>query len=200
MLSFIFGKGTGVSTPQEVSRRREIARALMERRAGQVPKNAWEGLSAIAEAIAYRVENNRLDRAEAEGRAQATARFKDLFDGGVDRDASTPYAIDVDAGAPRGSATQQASWPGPFNKAKMAEVLSDPWLSEEQRSFAGSMFSPPPQRSSDAEGTVERQPPKRRWVVGPRQPRTRQYISAADVNPASASMTVDNHGNIIGRP
>lgn len=200
MLSFIFGKGTGVSSPQELSRRREIARALMERRAGQVPKNAWEGLGAIAEAIAYRLENNRLDRAETEGRERATERFKDLFSGGADQHAASPYGIGAAPDAPRGDASQHAGWPGPLNKVKLAEVLSDPWLSEEQRAFAGSIYNPPQQWSPDAEGAIEPQPPKPRPVAGPRQPRNRRYISTTDAGPSGAGLTVDDNGNIIGRP
>lgn len=108
----------------------------------------------------------------------------------------------VGKGAPRENASQQASWsvpPGNMSPV-LAEALSDPWLSEEQRSFADSMFGLQTRPSPDAEGAATPQRPNRRPVVRPRQPGARPSIGGIDVNPGGAVMTVDKNGNIFGWP
>lgn len=73
MTGFIFGGNTEVSSPQELAERRSLARAIMARPAGQTPKNIWEGLNSLSEAIGLRMEQNHLDRAEAQGFSGAPA-------------------------------------------------------------------------------------------------------------------------------
>lgn len=124
-MSFIFGNGTEFATPQELSRRREIARALMRRNATQAPKTLWDGLNAFADAVGARIANNRLDSAEANGRRGATAKFNALF--------NEPAAT----GLP-----PQPGKPPLFGNSNptLVDVLSDPWLSDEQRSIARSFL------------------------------------------------------------
>jgi hypothetical protein len=196
MLSFIFGKGTGVSTPQELSRRREIARALMERNAGQVPQTAWEGLNAVVEALGARLENNRLDAAEAAGRERATAKFRALFNDPANS-AVVPSPGEGSVSTPRRSAGHPVTGVTPA----LADVYSDPWLSDEQRSITGSMWESSaglPQRS--AEGAVALQPPKEKPVVKPRVPRPDPSFRGIGVNPNGLGLTVDEYGNILRRP
>ena len=88
---FIFGGNTGVATPQELQRRRQIANALAQR-ATTAPRNVGEGLSALGAAIAHRRLSSRIGREEAAGRRSAQEAFAPigqfLTGGGMDTQAA----------------------------------------------------------------------------------------------------------------
>lgn len=150
LLSFIFGREADVASPQDLSRRRAIVRALMQRNTTQAPKTLWDGLNAIAGAIGARMADNRLDTAEANARKGANARFNAIFDGRAE------------AGLPRRPAWSAPS--GSFSPT-LADVLSDPWLSDEQRSIARSVFeNPAAPLDDDAAGFVTARSVKQKLV------------------------------------
>ncbi|RVB63421.1 flagellar biosynthesis protein FlgJ, partial [Mesorhizobium sp. M7A.F.Ca.CA.004.06.1.1] len=74
--AFIFGGDTGVQTPEELARLRAIADAL---RGPAAPKTVGQGLSAIGEALGYRMANGRANRAEADWRKSGDSVFSALF-------------------------------------------------------------------------------------------------------------------------
>ena len=92
---FIFGGNTGVATPQELQRRRQIANALAQR-ATVAPRNVGEGLSALGAAIAHRRLSSRIGREEAAGRRSAQEAFAPigqfLTGGGMDAQAAPATA------------------------------------------------------------------------------------------------------------
>lgn len=75
-MSFIFGGNTGISGPEELERRRALARAVAAKQTKQAPANFWDGLNFLTESIGQRVEQNRLDKAESEGRAGADSKYQ----------------------------------------------------------------------------------------------------------------------------
>lgn len=81
---FIFGGDTGVQTPEELARLRAIADAL---RGPVAPKTVGQGLSAIGEALGYRMANGRANKAEADWRKGGDSVFSALFGSGA---GSTP--------------------------------------------------------------------------------------------------------------
>ncbi|MER8464164.1 phage tail tip lysozyme [Mesorhizobium sp. M1396] len=89
---FIFGGDTGVQTPEELARLRAIADAL---RGPVAPKTAGQGLSAIGEALGYRMANNRANKAETDWRKGGDGVFSALF--GSSATGSAPAAA---GGAP----------------------------------------------------------------------------------------------------
>jgi hypothetical protein len=109
-MSYIFGGNTGLRTPEELERRRELARAIMARNMARQPKNLWEGLNTLAGAIGARVEQGRLDKAEAEGTASAGAAFAPLREALAKRQAQSMDAV--------------------------ARAMVHPWASEAQRELA----------------------------------------------------------------
>jgi hypothetical protein len=76
-MSYIYGGNTGISSPQEAKRLRDIAEALAGVR--RQPHTIGEGLSAIGDAIAQRRAATRADRMESEGRAAYESKYGDLF-------------------------------------------------------------------------------------------------------------------------
>jgi hypothetical protein len=109
-MGFIFDAHTDVSSPEEVEKRRALIRALMMRSASKVPDNPWQGLSSISEAIGQRLEQNRLDEAEKQGRAGADTAF-----------------------APVNEALTNEGTP---DMSALASILSNPWSNDDQRSLA----------------------------------------------------------------
>lgn len=75
MVGFIFGGDTGIQDPQELQRRRAVIDALGERARGAAPRNVGEGLTAIGQALSYRIGEKRLAKKEAGARQQATDQF-----------------------------------------------------------------------------------------------------------------------------
>lgn len=106
MMDFIFGGRTGIASPDDLARRRELVHALRARSAGQVPQNMWEGLNSLTEAIGGRIEEGRLDAAEAAGRKAVDEKFRSFLRSGLSGQAD------------------DAAW---------FDTVSDPWLSESQR-------------------------------------------------------------------
>lgn len=76
MVDFIFGGNTGIATPEDLAKRRQLVQAIKARNAGRVPKDPWEGLNAIADALGGRIEETRTNNAEAAGRSGADEQFK----------------------------------------------------------------------------------------------------------------------------
>lgn len=79
-MGFIFGGSTGISSPEELERRRALARAVVARQTKQAPTNFWDGLNFVTESIGQRVEQNRLNKAESEGRAGAEVKYQAFVD------------------------------------------------------------------------------------------------------------------------
>lgn len=77
-LSFAFGGDSGISY-EELKRRRAIADALGAKRSA--PKDVGEGLSEIGRALGYRLENARLNKVEAAGKAEASSLFDSIASG-----------------------------------------------------------------------------------------------------------------------
>lgn len=87
--SFIFGGDTGVKTPEDLARLRAIADAL---RGPVAPKTVGQGLSAIGEALGYRMADSRATNAAADWKKGGDSVFSALFGGGGAGDAKTAAA------------------------------------------------------------------------------------------------------------
>jgi hypothetical protein len=72
MVGFIFGGNTG-ETPESLKRKRELIERMML--GERTPQNWGEGWGAVLKGIGSRIEQNRLDKAEAEGRQAGDATF-----------------------------------------------------------------------------------------------------------------------------
>lgn len=124
---FIFGGETG-ETPESIKRKREIAEALM---AYNQPKNAGEGIGAVARGLAAGITNMRANRAEKAGKSAATEALAKLFGGGAasaTAPGSTPGNIpmtsaanEVSAGAPNPAQPMFAN-----DGTELGGYLSDP--------------------------------------------------------------------------
>jgi len=77
--SFIFGGDTNISY-EDLQRRRKIAEAIAGRSLS-APQNVGEGLAAVGNALAYRFENSRLNKAEASGKEKASSLFGSIMGG-----------------------------------------------------------------------------------------------------------------------
>lgn len=77
-MGYIFGGNSGVSSPEEAARRRQIAEALATRALSSAPRNIGEGLSAIGMALAARGQGRRADAAEKAGREGWNSKYGDL--------------------------------------------------------------------------------------------------------------------------
>lgn len=71
--SFIFGEGQKYRTPEELSKARAVANAMILNR--EAPKDVGSGLNAIGQALLYRSMMNDIDASAEEGRASADAAF-----------------------------------------------------------------------------------------------------------------------------
>lgn len=76
---FIFGAPGLPKTPQELARLRAVTNALA--RPGPAPHNIGEGLTAIGNALAYRVMLGQLSDAQAAGNASAADAMGSIFSG-----------------------------------------------------------------------------------------------------------------------
>jgi hypothetical protein len=74
-MAFIFGGDTGVEGPAELQRRRAVIDALGEKARAAAPRNVGEGLSAIGQALSYRIGEKRLAKKEATARQGAVDQF-----------------------------------------------------------------------------------------------------------------------------
>jgi hypothetical protein len=77
MQSFLFGGQTG-KTPEQVAKQRELAQ-LMASQASRGPKNVGEGLTAVGQALAYRMNTDAANKGENEGRAAFAPMYDALF-------------------------------------------------------------------------------------------------------------------------
>lgn len=173
MMDFIFGGRTGVTSPDELARRRELVRALKARSAGHVPQNMWEGLNSFAEAIGGRIEEGRLDAAEAAGREGADEKFRNFLKSSLGGQAGDPAWLDA---------------------------VSDPWMPEKQREVLN-LYPQRQPATSDAktEKTTDlplqgaKQPIDGTQTVSINEPR----IKAGSVSVRPKSISVDSQGNIV---
>ena len=78
-MSYIFGAGTGIKTPEEAARRRKVAEAIAANMLSRPPQNIGEGLSAIGQALAARGLSRQAARAESEGRAAWQSKYGNLL-------------------------------------------------------------------------------------------------------------------------
>lgn len=74
--SYIFGGSTGIETPQELARKREIVDALVANSLNRAPQTFGEGLTAIGNALAGRIQNKRLAEKEEQARTEASSQFQ----------------------------------------------------------------------------------------------------------------------------
>lgn len=79
--SFLFGGETG-QTPESLARQRRVLEAMAMRGIG-APKNVGEGLTAIGNAIAYRMAKGDLAKGETAQRERRDALMAPLFGGGA---------------------------------------------------------------------------------------------------------------------
>lgn len=147
MVSFIFGGNTAIKSPEELEQRRALARQLVARSAAQQPKNAWEGLGAIADAIGYRVERNRLDAAETKQRGAADSRFNALFQSAAYTPTDAAAPLGLSGTVAKGYAGGRPNTPSPGDLQpvrparaggpslnEMLQAYADPWTWPEQKS------------------------------------------------------------------
>lgn len=73
-LTFAFGGNTG-ETPESLARKRLMVEALLQRGTGSAPRDIGEGLSAIGQAIAGRVQLGRIAKQQTAGQQAANAAF-----------------------------------------------------------------------------------------------------------------------------
>ncbi len=81
MKGFLFGSKDTPWTQEELTRKREVADALLARSL-QTPRNGWEGARAIVDALGARKTNKKIAAREGELRGEFDARFNSLFGGG----------------------------------------------------------------------------------------------------------------------
>jgi|GEM_PF-6114305 len=104
--SFIFGGNTGVSSPEELARLRAIADALSAPRA---PKNVGEGLSAIGDALGYRLTENKADAMQKAGDASASSAVAQALNGGMFPAAPTGAVASPDGALPSVDVSKSAA-------------------------------------------------------------------------------------------
>jgi hypothetical protein len=75
----LFGNET-IKSPEQLSERRALVRALMTRQLSQRPRDTWDGINNLVSAISGRIAQSQLDKAETEGRAGARANFAPLIE------------------------------------------------------------------------------------------------------------------------
>ncbi len=101
--SFVFGGDTGLSA-DDLKRQREVAKALLARGIG-APRNVGEGLSALGNAIAFRIAKNKLEKGETARETESQGIFDDLIGGGSSSSMPTPGAAGEIAATAPGTGT-----------------------------------------------------------------------------------------------
>jgi len=71
-------------TPEELNRRRAMARAMSQRGTARTPRDIPEGISALGGAVAGRMAFNRANETEAQRRAEASQQMRELLAGGIE--------------------------------------------------------------------------------------------------------------------
>lgn len=111
----LFGNDS-IKSPEQLSERRALVRALMARQMSQRPRDMWDGVNNLVGAVSSRVAQSQLDNAEKEGQATAETGFAPLI-----------------------AALRKKQSP---DAATLAGALSNPWLNPGQRSVAEDLFKP----------------------------------------------------------
>lgn len=117
-LSFIFDASK--ETPQSLAKKRAVAEALAGR--SRAPQNAGEGLTALGEAIGYRMMMSDVDKGEAAGREQAAATMAPLLGAGTFPDA--PKSSASTSSAPVDYHGDELAWTDakPYQKALLNTI------------------------------------------------------------------------------
>lgn len=113
MAGYVFGGATGI-TPEELARRRRSAEALIQNGIESEPRNIWDGLGSIAQALSGSLAYNRIAAREKEGLAGAEAAFRPI---------ATAFA----------NSTKPSS-------DELNAALSNPWMNDGQKLLIQSMF------------------------------------------------------------
>ncbi|MGK6313732.1 glucosaminidase domain-containing protein [Neorhizobium sp. DT-125] len=92
--SFLFGGSTGL-TQEQLASRRKMLEAMRLRQMGSAPRNVGEGLTAVGQAIAYRMGMNQLGQGEAAAKERRDALMAPLFSSTP----SSPPMVDPNASA-----------------------------------------------------------------------------------------------------
>lgn len=100
-----FRRPMNVSSPEELARRRGIARAMMAKNAQIQPKNLWEGLNSLATSIGERNSLDRLNQEEAEGKASAESAYAPIKQALANKQP-------IDSGTLMGALSNEWSTPG----------------------------------------------------------------------------------------
>ena len=79
MSNLTFAFDGNQETPQSLARKRAAAEALLQSAVGRAPQNVGEGLNAIGQAIAGRVQLGRARKGEAAGQQSANAAFAPIL-------------------------------------------------------------------------------------------------------------------------
>lgn len=77
-LSFIFGGDTGVESPQELAKKRDLVRALQTRSVSATPRSFGQGLTAIGQALAGRISDRDIGKREEAERERVSGAFGDI--------------------------------------------------------------------------------------------------------------------------
>lgn len=75
---FIFGGDTGLEY-EDIKRRQAVADAMLAQAAGGAPRNAGEGMAALAQAFFGRRAADKADKDMAAGRSRAREAFEEVF-------------------------------------------------------------------------------------------------------------------------
>ena len=87
---FIFGQGTNTPDLQSLQRRREMADQLINASLSRAPQTFGEGLTAIGQALAGRMQDKRIREEEESARAGASEAFSSTVGGGASIGAPVP--------------------------------------------------------------------------------------------------------------
>src|SRR5262245_29009736 len=109
----LFGNET-VKSPEQLSKRRALVRALMTRQLSQRPRDTWDGINNLVGAISSRIAQDQLDKAETIGQLSVQTKFAPLIE-------ALKRKWTPDAGS-------------------LTAALSNPWLKSDQRSVAENLY------------------------------------------------------------
>jgi hypothetical protein len=73
----LFGNET-IKSPEQLSERRALVRALMMRQLSQRPRDTWDGINNLVSAISGRITQSQLDKAETVDQLSDEGRFAPL--------------------------------------------------------------------------------------------------------------------------
>lgn len=126
MAGFIFGGDTGIESPQELAKKRELVRALQTRAVSANPRTFGEGLTAIGQAIAGRMSDKSIGKREEVERERVSGAFNDitaqLMGGGYGANVSSRSFTPQPVVTPQVSTTELANVPQQIGNDAMAAL------------------------------------------------------------------------------